>query len=321
LNDELHRMAFAALELYALPAPLNIELINISENATFRVTAPSGRKWALRLHRLGYHSDAAIKSELAWLMALRADGVAVTPRPVVGLNGEILQTQTPRNAVLFDWEDGAEPMIGDNLENSFVQLGAVAAQMHVHSKHWDKPSYFQRFTWNFETSLGEAAPHWGHWRKGMGVGSQHIPLFQKTVDVIGQRLAVYGKHAERFGLVHGDLRLANLLVDQDTVKVIDFDDCGFSWFMYDAATPFSFYEHDPKLPALLEAWKAGYRSVSELSAADEHEIPTFIMLRRLLLVAWIGTRSETQLAQSMGVAYTEGSLELCERYLSEKLDR
>jgi hypothetical protein len=40
------------------------------------------------------------------------------------------------------------------------------------------------------------------------------------------------------------------------------------------------------------------------------------MLRRLLLVAWIGSHSETELAQSMGVSYTQGSIPLCEAYLS-----
>jgi hypothetical protein len=40
------------------------------------------------------------------------------------------------------------------------------------------------------------------------------------------------------------------------------------------------------------------------------------MLRRLLLVAWIGSHSETELAQSMGVDYTQGTVPLCERYLA-----
>jgi hypothetical protein len=39
------------------------------------------------------------------------------------------------------------------------------------------------------------------------------------------------------------------------------------------------------------------------------------MLRRLLLVAWIGSHAETELAQSMGVDYTEGTVGLCEDYL------
>jgi hypothetical protein len=49
---------------------------------------------------------------------------------------------------------------------------------------------------------------------------------------------------------------------------------------------------------------------------DEAEIPTFVLMRRLLLVAWIGSHSGTDLARSMGAAYTAGSCELAETYLS-----
>ena len=98
--------------------------------------------------------------------------------------------------------------------------------------------------------------------------------------------------------------------------MIDFDDCGFGWLMYDCATTVSFFEHRPEVPALVAAWLRGYRRVIDLPRADEEEIPTFVILRRLLLVAWIGSHSETELARSMGVAYTEGTVPLCEEYLS-----
>ena len=58
------------------------------------------------------------------------------------------------------------------------------------------------------------------------------------------------------------MRLANLLVDGDEVKVIDFDDCGFSWHLYDAATAVSFFEHEPHVPELMDAWVRGYRRVA-----------------------------------------------------------
>ena len=150
----------------------------------------------------------------------------------------------------------------------------------------------------------------------MGMTPASTTLFARTVDTIGQRLARFGSGPDRFGLVHCDLRLANLLIDGPTVKVIDFDDCGFSWFLYDAATPVSFYEHDPKVPELIEAWLRGYRSQAPLSETDAAEIPTFVMLRRLLLVAWIGSHSETDLAQSMGASYTAGTMDLCDAYLT-----
>jgi Ser/Thr protein kinase RdoA (MazF antagonist) len=55
--------------------------------------------------------------------------------------------------------------------------------------------------------------------------------------------------------------------------------------------------------------------VSAIGKAEEEEIPTFLMLRRLLLVAWVGSHSETELAQSLGVSYTRQTDALCSAYL------
>jgi Ser/Thr protein kinase RdoA (MazF antagonist) len=317
MGDALQILAEAALKHYSVPPNSTVKLINLSENATYKVEAVDGQRWALRVHREGYHSKTAIASELAWLMDLRNTGVVTTPRPVKGLDGELIQVVGSRNVVLFDWETGAEPAIDQALEKPFEILGEVTARMHLHARSWQRPEGFQRFIWDFETSLGEHKPHWGKWRDGMGVDANQAKLFGRTVDLIGKRLSAYGKPENRFGLIHCDLRLANLMMDGDAVKVIDFDDCGFGWYMYDAATPVSFYEHEPQVPTLIEAWKTGYRKVIDLPHADEVEIPTFIMLRRLLLVAWIGSHSETDLAKSMGLPYTAGTTKLCEDYLSK----
>ena len=318
LIDEL---ALAALTHYGLEGATHPVLINLSENATYRVDDPrTGERFALRVHREGYHSDAAIRSELAWLMALRADGVAITPIPLEGRDGDLLQTvrhptqPITRRVVLFRWETGIEPAIGDDLHAPFRTLGQTAAKMHQHVRVWKKPEGFTRQRWDFETSLG-AVPHWGPWRAGVGVDPATADVFAQAVALVGARLQAYGQAPERFNLVHGDLRLANLLVDGDTVKVIDFDDCGVSWLMYDAATTVSFFEDRPEVPGLLAAWVEGYRREAELSQADEDEIWTFVMLRRLLLVAWIGSHSETELAQQMGADYTRATVPMAKDYL------
>ena len=319
----LLEMAQAAAANYDLPPGISVKMINLSENATYHVEAPDGQRWALRIHRDGYHSQTAIASELAWLIDLRQTGVIVTPLPVKGKDGEIIQLvshpsmRRPRHVVLSNWETGWEPAIDGDLSEPFEVLGEVTARMHLHTRHWDRPVWFERLTWDFETSLGEIRPHWGRWRDGVGVDKEKALLFGRTVNLIGNRLSAYGKGPERFGLIHCDLRLANLLIDGKAVKVIDFDDCGFGWYMYDAATPFTFYEHEPQVPGLIESWKKGYRKVIDLPRADEEEIPTFVMFRRLLVLAWIGSHFETDIAKSLGQSYTEETGELCENYLSK----
>ena len=317
----LHELALAAVQNYHLPPSVTVRLVNLSENATYAVQSSEGRRWALRIHRGGYHSRAAIASELAWLQDLRATQVVITPAPVPGRDGEIIQVvghprmTAPRHVVLSHWEDGTEPGIEADLSRPFEILGEATTRMHRHTRNWLRPTWFTRPVWNFATSLGHT-PHWGRWRDGIGVDAEKAALFDRTATLIERRLATYGQGQDRFGLIHCDLRLANLLTHGDAVKVIDFDDCGFSWFMYDAATPVSFYEHERHVPDLIDAWKTGYRTVMDLPPADEAEIPTFIMLRRLLLVAWIGSHSETGLAKSTGLPYTDGTMALCDHYLS-----
>lgn len=317
----LDRVAERALGRFDLPAGATAKRINVSENATYRIDVPdTGRRWALRVHREGYHSRAAVASELAWLLALRKSETACVPLPLAGNDGELIQAVAVegmpghRNVVLFQWEAGDEPAANDVA--GFELLGETAARMHQHVRSWARPAWFTRHTWDFDTSLGDR-PHWGRWRDGLGMTPEIERVLSETVALIAKRLKRFGKSERVFNLIHGDMRLANLLMDQGQVKVIDFDDCGLSWFLYDCATTVSFFEDAPEVPELIKGWVRGYRRIGTLDAAEVAEIETFVMLRRILLVAWIGSHSETDLARSMGVAYTRGTVPLCEKYLSQ----
>ena len=197
-----------------------MRLINLSENATYAVeTAPTagGTRCASIATAITRRRRSLRSSR--WAVALRRSGVVTTPEPVPGRDGELIQSLAhpsmarPRQVVLFDWEAGVEPGIGDDLVGPFEMLGAVTARMHGHARGWERPPGFVRLTWDFERSLGDDRPHWGRWRDGMGLDREKEALFGRTVAAVGRRLERYGKGAERFGLIHCDLRLANLLID------------------------------------------------------------------------------------------------------------
>jgi Ser/Thr protein kinase RdoA (MazF antagonist) len=322
-GDVLSRVASVAqraLREYDPHPEARVELINVSENATFAVEGPELGRAILRVHRLGYHGLNAIESELAWMEALRSEAGIPTPAVLPAGDGHRVVTVTDsatgdaRHCVLFERLGGSEPAQDD--ASRFEQLGALTARMHRHARTWDRPAKFTRFRWDVDAAFG-AAPRWGQWRSGAGVGPHESEVLGRLERTITRRLAVYGSGPDRFGLIHADTRLANLLVENDTVNVIDFDDCGFGWFLYDLGTSVSFFEHEAHVPALVDRWLRGYRSEAELSAADEDEIWTFIMLRRLLLVAWIGSHGSVDIAQELGAGYTEQSCDLAERYLGQ----
>jgi Ser/Thr protein kinase RdoA (MazF antagonist) len=316
-------LAAAALPRFGLSESATASLCNVSENHTYRVEDPaSPTGFALRVHRPGYRTAQQIESELQWVDALREDGAVDTCVPVPAPTGERVVSVSvdglgERNVVLWEWLPGAEPdPEGDAVLDGFRVLGAVSARMHAHARAWNRPAGFDRPAWDYEHTLG-AGGWWGRWQDGLGMGPAELELLGRLDATIRERLAAYGQWPERFGLVHADIRLANLLVDGGHVRVIDFDDCGFAWFMYDFATTVSFMEDHPRVPELRDAWLEGYRSVAPLDAADEAELDTFVMLRRLLLVAWIGSHHTfaTEAAE-LGADFTAGTCALAERYLS-----
>ncbi|MGH2871822.1 MAG: phosphotransferase enzyme family protein [Solirubrobacteraceae bacterium] len=322
--DPIAQLATAALPCYGLSANATATLCNVSENHTYRIDDPgTGRSFALRVHRSGYRTTAEILSELSWLDALAADGAVATPGVVKATDGSRVVSVSideleARSVVLFDWLPGRPPDVeaSDAAPSQFEALGAISARMHRQARAWSRPAGFVRAPWDYEHTLGPSG-HWGRWQDGLGVDAEELRQLERLDAAIAARLERYGRDRDRFGLVHADIRLANLLVDGDDVWVIDFDDCGFSWYMYDFATTMTFIEDHPRVPELRDAWVRGYRSVGKMSAAEEAELETFLLLRRLLIVAWIGSHHTfAPEAAELGAPYTAGTCVMAERYLS-----
>jgi Ser/Thr protein kinase RdoA (MazF antagonist) len=316
-------MVGQGLDRWSLSPNTNVTLLNLSENATYRLSDPDdGRDLVLRLHRLHYHTEPEIRSELAWIEALRQDGIVETPPPIPGRDGNLVQVLASpsggpsRRAVAFEFSSGKEPQRGEDLVPWFSTLGALTARMHQHVRNWPLPAGFTRKTWDFDAMFGPT-PFWGSWRAGLGLDRQGTALLERALEAIANRLVRFGRGRERFGLVHADLRLANLLVDPPRLRVIDFDDCGISWFAYDFAAAVSFFEDDPIVAELMAAWLDGYRTVAPFSNEDAAEIPVFVTMRRILLVAWLASHGEIPFAQKMGVSYTAGALEMAEKLLAD----
>ena len=167
---------------------------------------------------------------------------------------EVPQPGALRHCVRFEYLAGTEP--ADDDAAHFAELGEVTARMHQHARQWPRPSWFTRFSWDYDAAFGREA-RWGRWQDGIGVGPAERAVLGRLDAVLAARLAAFGTGPDRFGLVHADTRLANLLVDGGRVSVIDFDDSGFSWFLYDVGTSVSFFEHQPHVPDLVASWLAG----------------------------------------------------------------
>jgi len=323
LAKAIDREAAGLVRLYEFSEDTTVSLLSVSENRVYLVRDPARPiDHVIRVNsgRLGYHTPPTIASELTWLMALRRDTDIVVPDVLAAKDGSLVQTlqapdlDKPRHAAVYSFLTGSEPP-EDQLMPGFERLGEISARMHLYAKGWSPPADFTRCSWTPEVIL-EDRLNWGSWQQGHGIEGEVLPLLSRLDKTVRRRLAALPTGREHFGLIHADLRLANLLVEGDRTAIIDFDDCGFGWYLFDLATALSFLEERPDVPELIQSWLTGYRKVAQVPAVVESEIPTLIMLRRLQLIGWVGYQQHhLEFAREIGPGFTAESCRLAEDYL------
>jgi Ser/Thr protein kinase RdoA (MazF antagonist) len=318
---DVEAVARRAATRYGFTDRARLSSYELTENWTFKVEEDAGPAPAvLRLYRPGGRTQAEVRSELAWMTALRRDIDLPVAEVVPTVDGESLVTiegeteARPLFCAAFKWVPGAEPS-DEELPDWFPHLGELTARMHRHAKEWERPRWFARPRWDVETTLG-ARGHWGSWEASVS-DPEERRQHGRLNDVVVARLERFGVGPQRFGLIHADLRLANVLVDGHRMTWLDFDDCGDSWFLYDLAATLTFNEGRPDVDDLIASWVRAYRSVEPLSSEDEAEIKTFLMLRRLMISAYGGLRSDTEFAADLRKSgYSAETCVLGEAYLS-----
>lgn len=301
-----------------------VEKLYFSENRTCLVRDRGGQiRAVLRLSRPHYHTLEELEAEAAWLCRLREDTRLTLREPVAGADGKCIHA-------VSGGEDGIvygtmfSYLTGTLLENLalpaqrpwFERIGEAAAVLHAHVRGWEGSRRLPRFRWDYENTLGARAL-WGDWRRVPGLTRADRLVLERADGKIRAGLAAYGITEENYGLIHSDLRGANLLTEDGRLKILDFDDCGYGWFMQDLAGSLSFVETDPCAPRLAEAWLAGYRRRASLRRQDIGMIPTFVMMRRLQLTAWVASRGVSDAVRGIGGDFTAGTVALAKRYVQQ----
>jgi Ser/Thr protein kinase RdoA (MazF antagonist) len=256
----------------------------------------------LRVHRRGNNSDAAVQSELVWMGALREAGIAA-PAVVPTSNGNLFvhvgEASDSRQCDLLEWLPGnlfndlgrVEKGMRIEFCDRFKRLGALAARVHNQSENWQKPAGFERRSWDEGGLLGESPVMGRFWEHTAITPSQNREIMKARL-VLGEFLKKFGKTPENYGLIHADFLPENILVHDGELSLIDFDDCGFGWFLFEMATSLFPQINQPFFDDLVAAYTEGYRSEREMSDADLEAFPAFLMIRGFTYLGWLHTRGD-----------------------------
>lgn len=260
-------------------------LIRNRENAVFEITLPTGPA-ALRLHRMGYQSDAAIWTELWWCAALAAEGVAV-PAALPNLRGDLLVTlSNGRKASVISWVKGeALGIAGEPFDlplpvllDRHRALGRLVAEFHAATAQLTLPEAFTRPRWDIPGLVGEA-PFWGRfWEHPEATPDQRATLIRARA-FLRERLT---DHATTAPIVpiHADVLRENVLVNDHLLSLIDFDDSGWGFALYDLGTVLSQNLYEPAYPEIRDALMEGY------GTSDRAMVEIFTLARTCASVGW-----------------------------------
>mgnify|MGYP001555216293 FL=1 len=299
----------AALKLWGLEGA-DCAFVAGRENQVFRVDS-AGETFALRIKRPGYRTKAELQSELDWMAAMDAAGLAV-PRPQAALSGRLIEEVEGYCVDLISWLDGTplgttgQPLELSDAEGTFETIGGQLALIHDASDAWIRPEGFERIAWDLNGLRGEA-PLWGRFWENPTLDAETRALFARFRD---RAMAILEAKEESFdfGLIHADFVRENVLLSDAGPQIIDFDDGGFGYRLFDVATALLKNQSELNYPDLEAALIQGYQQHRPL---DTTLLPLFLAIRAMTYVGWIIPRMEEPGGKARNERFITQARRLC----------
>ena len=288
------------------------------ENHVYRVATRDG-DFALRIRRRGLRGRAEILSELAWLDAMDRAGLSV-PRPVPSLAGSLLETVGGREADMTVWLRGTplgrsgEPLRLKDAPQAFHRLGREIALLHDACDEFRPPEGFVRSRWDLDGLLGEE-PLWGRFWENPTLDKETRGLLERFRREASRQLELRAGELDH-GLIHADLVRENVLLDDghDRPRLLDFDDGGFGFRLFDIAGALLKNRKEPGRLDIESSLVEGYRTVRRL---DVSLLGLFMALRAVTYVGWIVPRMAEDGSPERNARFVADARDLCAAYLGE----
>lgn len=261
-----------------------------THNVVLSVTHDA-QQYVLRFETANSPDMALLESEALWLKTLASNGLLV-PYPVIMIQVEsdeelkIDDIAPVIQGVLFDYLPGKSPTPDTITPEIMGTIGGVMAQMHEIAVRGKPPRTFRRprldFSGLFEKSgiyhPGEGANIFSH---------EQRRIMDETTDVVRAAMDAVGQRQETFGIIHGDLLFKNILLFEDTIRMLDFEYCGFGYYIYDLTPVLWQLKTHPQYRELRDALWDAYCAVRPVMRKARPHLEAFIAARQVASMRWL----------------------------------
>jgi Ser/Thr protein kinase RdoA (MazF antagonist) len=283
----LRQVALAALGRYVLPDG-RLRFVSHGENTTFRHDSAAGRH-LVRVHRPHRHgrdvdSAAAIRSEISWLRAIRAETDLCVPEALAAGDGativEASAAGETRICSVLSWMDGRI------LERSahpvhLRRLGDAMARLHNQADGWKPPPDFVRIRWDHETFFGDVMVYGD--TSAAGCWTLLPAEVRARLEAVAARVADIIGRVDDCGLIHADLHLGNAFVPSRRRQVDRLRRMRRRPRLYDVAVALWELRDGRDYLAFRDALLDGYRAHRDV---DVRHLDDFIAARQIAFDLW-----------------------------------
>jgi Ser/Thr protein kinase RdoA (MazF antagonist) len=188
--------------------------------------------------------------------------------------------------VLFTWMEGRSLYRGLTTR-LMKKAGEFLARMHSESERFEPPEGFTRPRWDVPAFRGGAL------NVDMAKCRAHISAEQWDViemmrEVLQRSLDDMPEERGSFGMIHADFHPGNLLFHKGEVRALDFELCGWGYYLYDIAVMLSvLVGRHPNYETLRSGFIEGYSGVRVLSGNWAATVDMFIAARKMIRSLWL----------------------------------
>lgn len=289
-------IAHSALQRWGF-GPRKVRWLGHGSNVVFRVTAGEA-DYVLRLHPPGRADAARLSSELGWLAAIRRDTDLIAPYPVAALvdgreplSLELWHDWLPRasvvHAALFEYIEGESKPARDLGADDVYRVGEYLGALHREAQI-TAAGDFEGPRLDWAGLFGEDSPYASLSESGLE-SEQWRGVLDQVAEQLRAPMSKLATKADAMGMIHADLLAKNILFRADSIAALDFEYCGWGFYLYDLA-PLLWQlkgERATDYMALEEAMWRGYTSIRRMDEGDRALLETFIAARQIASIRWL----------------------------------